>query len=325
MNKKFEKIFSVYNGNARGYGFSKVICIFGKTFVIPKLKYVGLKKILSSKESENELCKHINSTKPFILIRYGNSEINPVLTYLKSKNKKNIKFANNDINLLKNNAGFFSANTEEVTKFAKETIEIIKNADLLVPVMLNSRENKMTSLAKKAKLLSSDTIDIVSKIKKGNSWISCLENKKVLVIHPFAKTIEKQYAKRQNLFKNPNFLPEFELKTIKAVQGLDNKVSNEYKSWWDALEKMYQEIEQTDFDIAIIGAGAFGIFLANKVKECGKQAIQLCGATQILFGIKGERYNSAKIYNEYWCSPSSEETPENLSQFIIGESNKAYW
>ena len=48
-----------------------------------------------------------------------------------------------------------------------------------------------------------------------------LRGKKVLVIHPFAETIQHQYEqKRTLLFKNPDVLPEFQLETIKAVQSL---------------------------------------------------------------------------------------------------------
>lgn len=68
-----------------------------------------------------------------------------------------------------------------------------------------------------------------------------------------------------------------------------------------------------DFDIAIIGCGAYGMPLAAKLKKTGKQAIHLGGETQLLFGIKGkwweENYPSkiASCFNEYWGYPADSE------------------
>jgi hypothetical protein len=42
----------------------------------------------------------------------------------------------------------------------------------------------------------------------------------VLVIHPFADSIEAQYRRRELLFDNPGVLPDFHLKTVRAVQSL---------------------------------------------------------------------------------------------------------
>ena len=42
-----------------------------------------------------------------------------------------------------------------------------------------------------------------------------------------------------------------------------------------------------DFDVALIGCGAYGFPLAAKLKTAGKQAIHLGGVLQALFGIKG--------------------------------------
>ncbi|MCD7883766.1 MAG: hypothetical protein LUI87_08725 [Lachnospiraceae bacterium] len=80
-----------------------------------------------------------------------------------------------------------------------------------------------------------------------------------------------------------------------------------------------------DFDVAIIGAGAYGLPLAAYCKERGAQAIQMSGATQILFGIKGKRWDDhpfiSSLYNEYWVRPNESETPP-LKQKVEGGS---YW
>ena len=119
--------------------------------------------------------------------------------------------------------------------------------------------------------------------------LHCRE-KKVLVIHPFEKSIQEQYKKRVMIFPNSQILPEFELKTLKAVQTLCGEQDERFETWFDALDYMYEQALNIDFDVAIIGCGAYGMPLASKLKNAGKQAIHLGGATQLLFGIKGYRW-----------------------------------
>jgi hypothetical protein len=88
---------------------------------------------------------------------------------------------------------------------------------------------------------------------------------------------------------------------------------------------MCEEIAGRSFDIAIIGGGAYGLPLSSFVKKLGKKAIHIGGATQILFGIKGARWDNHQIisnfYNEHWTRPLSSETPQNY-QLI---ENGCYW
>lgn len=155
-------------------------------------------------------------------------------------------------------------------------------------------------------------------------WSKALAGKKVLVVHPFSETIEKQYQKRELLWENKDVLPEFELKTIKAVQSLAGE-KTPYKDWFEALHHMEEQMDALDYDIAIVGCGAYGFHLAAHAKRMGKKAVHLGGATQILFGIKGKRWDENpdvnKFYNEYWVYPSLEDKPKQASKVEGG----CYW
>ncbi|RJV45096.1 hypothetical protein DWX57_08775 [Coprococcus sp. AF19-8AC] len=158
-----------------------------------------------------------------------------------------------------------------------------------------------------------------------NPWSSALKNKKVLVIHPFDESIKKQYEKKEKLFLNSLVLPDFaSLTCIRAVQSIAGQ-KTEFGTWFDALDYMKSQIKAIDFDVAIIGAGAYSLPLAAFVKQMGKVAIQMSGATQILFGIKGKRWENipevAKLFNEYWVRPAENEKP-NRSEKVEGGS---YW
>lgn len=152
-----------------------------------------------------------------------------------------------------------------------------------------------------------------------------LENKKVLVISPFTDTIKKQYEKRMLLFDDVTILPQFsELITLKAVQSIHDAVDDlPFATWFEALNYMKDEIKKVDFDVAIIGCGAYGIFLADFCKSLGKKAIHLGGATQLLFGIIGRRWETEYniTINEHWTRPDKNEKPKGYEKVEGG----CYW
>jgi hypothetical protein len=150
--------------------------------------------------------------------------------------------------------------------------------------------------------------------RHADPWSEALFKKRILVVHPFEDSIKKQHAKRHLLFSDSRVLPDFELITLKAVQSIAGNTVP-FADWFQALDWMRNEIEKIDFDIAIIGAGAYGFPLAAHVKRLGKKSIHLGGASQLLFGIKGNRWDkdptTSRFYNEHWVSPSASETPQN--------------
>ena len=156
-------------------------------------------------------------------------------------------------------------------------------------------------------------------------WSRALEGKTVLVVHPFASTIEKQYARRGELFANPDVLPDFELKTIIPPQTIAGTVDGRFENWFEALDFLKNTIATEAFDVCIIGCGAYGFPLAAFVKAIGKQAIHLGGATQMLFGIKGKRWDlkeiSKELYNQSWTRPSENEKPAGAFKVEGG----CYW
>ena len=126
------------------------------------------------------------------------------------------------------------------------------------------------------------------------------------------------------LFENPNILPQFNLITLKAVQSIANN-KPEFEDWFIALDSMKNQIDEIDFDIALIGCGAYGFPLAAHIKRKGKKAVLLGGALQILFGIRGKRWEQhsqiSLLINEHWSRPLTSEVP-NDSKKIDGGS---YW
>lgn len=157
-------------------------------------------------------------------------------------------------------------------------------------------------------------------------WTRALKGKKVLIIHPFEESIKSQLLNRDKLFDDPDMLPECEFITLKAVQTSGGQKDERFATWFDALQYMCDEVDKIDYDVALIGCGAYGFPLAAHCKEKGKQAIHVGGALQLFFGIKGKRWDDhepkiAAMYNDYWNYPLDCEVPKNHSAVEGG----TYW
>ena len=158
-------------------------------------------------------------------------------------------------------------------------------------------------------------------------WTYALKNKKVLVISPFADIMKHQYKKRKFLFKNKKILPKFKLHTITALSTSGfNKIG---KSWYDNYKVMCDQIDKIDFDIALLSCGGYGHPLLNYIKmDKKKSAIYTGGSLQLLFGIKGKRWDDrpaySSKYNKYWVRPTDKikgiQKPSNIDGLKKTES-----
>lgn len=157
-------------------------------------------------------------------------------------------------------------------------------------------------------------------------WSSALKDKRVLVISPFEKSIKKQYEKREDLWENKNILPEFELLTLRTPMsaGISDP---EFDTWFDGLEYFKEQIKDKAPDFVIVGAGAWSLPIVAYCSELGIDALHMGGGTQILFGIKGRRWDGHDVistfYNEHWVRPSDDEIPERMENMRIDTGD--YW
>lgn len=284
---------------------------------------VANEKIQTSKEINSCIRENILSGKPFLVGRFGATELFCVRTFDFEVESK----YNKVISQMKNWSGFFPSKKELGNKFKDLMIALIPEANVMGIWMLPFEEYYLKSYGNK-QLKTTYLLDLEPWSSPEEPWSAALKGKKVLVIHPFKETIERQYKRREDIFPGTDILPEFELKTLKAVQTVAGEKDNRFSTWFDALEWMYQEAMKIDFDVAIIGCGAYGFPLAAKLKQAGKQAIHLAGATQLLFGIKGKRWeeNTAfayvqKFFNDAWVYPSDNDKPKAADKVEGG----CYW
>jgi len=284
-------------------------------------------KMFPLKNYSNELIyKLLLEDKPLMIGRLGANELALMVNYLCVKNpelyKSQINYIKNlspswwwDKNVLQQMqqvAGFFPNDLNKFGEFCELMINELPNVDILGS-WLKEESFFADQLVNAKKVMLEDLEPFFS----SNPWTKALANKKVLVVHSFAETIESQYIKREKLFEN-DMLPEFQLITLKAIQSAANEKTN-FKDWFEALDWMTEKIKEIDFDICILSCGAYGFPLAARVKRMGKKSIHLGGVTQLLFGIKGKRWENhivypySNLFNEYWVRPNNNEKPQNAN------------
>lgn len=85
-------------------------------------------------------------------------------------------------------------------------------------------------------------------------------------------------------------------------------------------------MDACDYEVAIIGAGAYGLPLAAHARDTGHVAIQMSGATQLLFGIKGRRWDThpqiSKLYNPAWVRPAPPNSPPTSRRWRVAATGR---
>jgi hypothetical protein len=312
-------------------------------FVFKKKKKSILRCIQNPEIASNKIYELLNSDFPCMIARFGSTELICLKNFIGVNYHRNnyISFIKGEspawwwekkiIQQMQDWSGFFPANEVKMEEFGELMIRDIPYVDILGSWLNDEKwvENELISAQKLH-------LRLLEPFWSQSPWTKALKGKKVLVVHPFAETILYQYSKRENLFINSEILPDFEdLKVIKAVQTL-GEGDNRFSDWFEALDFMKTQIDQIDYDVCLIGCGAYGFHLAAHVKRAGKKAVHLGGALQLLFGIKGKRWEdpnygvkewgiSANSYvnlmNENWLRPNENEKPKHADSV----EGACYW
>lgn len=262
-------------------------------------------EIYWGQEGNDRILELLNSKTPVFITRYGGTELRVIYPQLIKQQVPDIWKSN-----IQDLSGFFPVNNKTLSDFANLYFESSKKIDA-VAVWFNDGESKMIKKFCPKSLLVE--LGVLNSFLHKNPYTQILKNKKVLVIHPFENTILTQLPKREKLFADKDVLPQCEITIIKAPQTVAGNTDG-YKSWFDAYEDTCRKIKNADFDIALLGCGAYGLPLGAYIKSLGKTAIHIGGALQLLFGIKGRRWTEndgydKTWYNEYWISPLPEDRP----------------
>lgn len=282
-------------------------------------KYRGL-IILPAEQGNAAAADAIRAGQPFLFGRCGATEMRTVAEYLTGKYTEKTR---GEINTL---SGVFPTDDKALNRFCKLYTSCAQGADLLAlwdvgaerQVIDGCHGTRFTQLR------------ALEPYYYANPWSAALAGKHVLVVHPFADTIRAQYQKRGELFTNApggvNTLPELaSLTVIPAVQGLAGQKTG-YDTWFDALAAMEKQMDACDYEVAIIGAGAYGLPLAAHARDTGHVAIQMsalrscCLASRAAGGTPTPK--SASCITLHGCAPPPPNSPPTSRRWRVAATGR---
>lgn len=153
-------------------------------------------------------------------------------------------------------------------------------------------------------------------------WSAAMAGKKVFAISPFLRLFKDQLAAREKIWPGRGVLPEIRLAGYEFPYLIDPDSTLNWKDvWQDVLEAM----KRAEPDVVLAGCGALGLPLVVEAKRMGAVGVHLGGMLQILFGVRGKRYDDADNYrelvNDAWIRPPESFRPARYQSVEDG----CYW
>lgn len=294
--------------------------ITGRRRLLERVKYIGV-PILSAHEGNALISTLLD--QPSAIGKIGSSELGALRHYwVHADANGHCESWSYHPRTLYRIAGVYPPKSAIFSRFCKTYQQALTSLDVLAVWFNWGEKTAYRRFAPNATLTALTALD---PFYHEEPWSRRLAGKRVLVISPFVETIQRQFQRRANVWSaKPEVLPDFHLVTLRSPLSAFLSPPA-HSDWFVALDDMRDKMTSLQFDIAIVGAGAWSIPLSAYAKTLGRCAIHLGGGTQILFGIQGGRWEShpqiSSFRNDAWVRPSANETPE-AARLIEGG---CYW
>ena len=239
--------------------------------------------------------------------------------------------------ILERNAGIFPIAVHSVFyRWQKDSIDATKSADILATGWYEPlKEAEAEAFQRwnvRALQVPLRTLEPYY-VQPDEQWTKLLEGHSVAVVTSFTETAKKQVNKAKAIWGSHGVLPSPGTVDWHWIQtGYPRSVAQGCNEWPDgihlwsqAADYVVSEVMKSGARFALIGCGGLGMPIAKMLKDRGVIAIVMGGAIQVLFGIKGRRWENHPIissfWNDAWVWPSKEEMPGKAETIEGG----CYW
>lgn len=290
--------------------------------LLERAKFIGA-TVLDPQAGNDRIAKSLLEGRPTAIGKMGASELGGLRRYERKKGLDGLchEWGSHRVRLTLN-AGVYPEDDATLSRFCPLYGAALGDLDVMAVWYHRGERRLISRFASRTELVA---LTALEPFYHQNPWSRNLEGKRVLVVSPFSETIKTQYARRKVIWRDkPDVLPTFDLDTLRCPLSA-MLVKPEFSDWFAALSAMQRAIDQRIYDVLIVGAGAWSIPLVAHAKRTGKWAIHLGGATQLMFGIRGVRWDDNSylkcIYNEAWVRPSAADRPDTVGRI----ENGCYW
>jgi hypothetical protein len=268
----------------------------------------------------------IQQNKPFFIGRIAGCELKVAYCYQEG----NLFDIVDELRELENNAGIFTRDNYSLEKYSKKLIESYDHCTMIAEWEVMGKVFSHTGSGQE--FISKRTLKIPKVDARAlepyyfkESWMPALKGKRILIVHPFSKTFQKQFAHIKKIFPNRSWFEDCDIQFSRPPMTLAG--NHQDKDWQEHLEPFLKSLsELKEFDIALIAAGGYGMIIADYIfTKLGKSVIYIGGALQLFFGVIGKRWfenkEILKIMNDDWIRPDRGDKPDNFTNVEKG----CYW
>jgi hypothetical protein len=267
-----------------------------------------------------------------IIGRHGTIELTMVLLLTQNPNTIDwMKAAT-----LQTNAGIFPMTEASIKQWFKEYVKATMSVDCMAAgwytPLARAELTYLSQIAPKAKLVPLRSIEPYY-CTPDHHWTTALAGHRVTVVSSFVESMKEQIEFKDAVWgdKHKTLLPSsttwsFVRSYYSPALALGRcEWPAPIQSWSDAVEYLEKDVLDTQPRIVLLGCGGLAMPLAGRLKKKGIICVVMGGAIQLLFGIKGRRWEQhpqiSQLFNDDWILPSPSEIPKGASQVEGG----CYW
>jgi len=283
----------------------------------------------SIEEGGHALLERIRTGIPFVAGKLGTSELEALLYY---KSHGNGVFPLHILKNMKINAGIFGTNdcVKEWCVYMLENLALMDEIVLWSPSLpAQERYFVRDNCPNVHTYLPLRALEPFYQKEAENRWSLAVGS--FCVVTPFASSIDSQWSHRDALFPYPLFgNAEFKgcvrVGYSPLICGVGEPCSWPQETleggWFSAVLSVVNECVAKDVDFVFVGAGALSLPICFELKKRGISAIHTGGGTQIIFGVKGQRWLSHGVisgfFNMEWTTPLPVEVPSGFQRIEGG-------
>ena len=149
-----------------------------------------------------------------------------------------------------------------------------------------------------------------------------MKGKRVLIVHPFASSLERQSHRLEEIFPGRSWFEDCVFQFCMPPMTMAGNHGG--VEWKEHLERVRLPAADT-YDVAFVAAGGYGMLIADQIYQAGKSVMYVGGALQLFFGVIGKRWMTQPaimaLVTDAWIRPSKEEQPKDHRTV----ENGCYW
>jgi len=211
------------------------------------------------------------------------------------------------------NAGVYVRSEKDYIDWCQDVLLSVQSLDFILEWCPNKEDKLIIDHYCKG-INKFHTFEGLEPFVLGNKgWHNFLSDKTVLCVSPFSETVKSQSQKFNKIW-NGATIGNVVTVTCPYSEALTGQ---EPKPWQEKLSYMLEEINKLDFDFATVGCGGLSLSVCKHIKQMGKPCVHLGGGNQLLYGIRGRRWDDGFAKHDWygtdnWVRPLSEETPVGI-------------